>query len=125
MEENQNTQEEQDAAALQSFIAALASLGHQLADIFRNGKMNISTLERMNATIEEMSAIEKANQQIDEIVAVSEDTRAIYYNFNAIVGMIQSQESRFMDNTTMKAVNLFLKNINESVIKIASSYGLV
>lgn len=109
---------------LQKFIAALGNLGSLLKGVFESGRMDIKVLEKMNAAIEEM---EKAEQgaDIEEFNVVREDCRAVYYNFNAIVSMIESQESRFMDNATMKAVNIFLKNVNASVVNIASAYGMV
>lgn len=109
---------------LKKFIDGLTCLGGILSGIFKNGSMDIKIVEKMNKAIEQMAEAEK-NCDAEEFVAVQEDTRTIYYNFNAIVGMIESQESRFMDNTTMKAVNVFLKNINAAVVNIASAYGLV
>lgn len=109
---------------LKLFIDALGELGKQLNEIFKSGKMDIHSLETMNATIEKMAAAERG-VEAEEFSVIREDLKAVYYNFNAIVSMIESQESRFMDETTMRAVNVFLKNINTSVVNIASAYGLV
>ncbi len=109
---------------LKSFIDNLVKLGSQLSKIFKEGTMSIRSLEEMNVSVEGLRAAQKEGG-VDEITLVEEDLKAIYYNFNAIVQMIESQESRFMDNTTMKAVNTFLRNVNAAVVNIATVYGLV
>ncbi len=109
---------------LRVFIENLVSLGGQLSAIFKSGRMDIKALEAMNATIENMAKAQ-SGCDIEEFSIVEEDAKSIYYNFNAIVQMIESQESRFMDAATMKAVNVFLKNINTSTVNIAAAYGLV
>lgn len=116
--------EQQLEERLQKFISALGSLGSLLSSIFKNGNMDIRVLEKMNTCIEQMSQAEQG-ADAEEFNVVREDCKTIYYNFNAIVSMIESQESRFMDNVTMKAVNVFLKNINTAVVNIATAYGLV
>jgi len=115
---------EENGRRLKSFIEGLTSLSKTLSSVFTDGRMDISVLERMNKDIEQMAQAEKG-ESLEEFTAISGDTKTIYYNFNAIVQMIESQESRFMDETTMKAVNVFLRNINNAAVSIASAYGLI
>jgi len=117
--------EQDNLKALGGFIGEIGSLGSQLSAIFKSGKVDISALEKMNATIENIAAFQKSHAEMEEIAMISSDLKTVYYNFNAIVAMIQSKESIFMDDVTMRAINAFLKNINTAVINIAAAYNLV
>jgi len=117
--------EQDNSEILSGFIGEIGSLGSQLNDIFKSGRVDITALEKMNATIENIAKIQKDNKESEEIAMVSSDLRTVYYNFNAIVSMIQSKESIFMDDVTMRAVNTFLRNINTAVVNIAAAYNLV
>lgn len=110
---------------LTAFMGEIGSLGSQLNGIFKSGRVDITALEKMNGTIENIARIQKDNSSVEEIAMVSSDLRTVYYNFNAIVSMIQSKESIFMDNVTMRAINTFLKNINTAVVSIASAFNMV
>lgn len=117
--------ENDNSAAIGAFVGEIGSLGGQLNDIFKSGRVDITALEKMNSTIENIAKLQKENKDAEEIAMVSSDLRTIYYNFNAIVSMIQSKESIFMDDVTMRAINVFLKNMNAAVINIATAYNLV
>jgi len=114
-----------NTSVLSAFIGEIGSLGSQLNEIFKSGKVDITALEKMNGTIENIARLQKENSSIEEIAMVSSDLRTVYYNFNAIVSMIQSKESIFMDDVTMRAINTFLRNINTAVVSMASAFNLV
>ena len=77
----------------------------------------------MNDTIEEIYAIQHAGTE-DAYTAIEEDAQIIYKNFNAIITMIQSNESDEMDAATSEAVKMFVKNIFEANVSIVRTYGL-
>ena len=106
---------------LQRFIALLADLNHQSADALKTGK--IGFLEEMNKTVEEMYSIQSVGEE-DAYTAIEEDMQTIYKNFNAVITMIKSNESVFMDKATSDAVRLFLRNIFQATVNIVYAYGL-
>lgn len=114
-----------NTAALSAFVGEIGSLGGQLNEIFKSGRVDITALEKMNGTVENIARLHKENSSLEEIAMISADLKTVYYNFNAIVSMIQSKESIFMDDVTMRAINTFLKNMNVAVVNIAAAYGLV
>ena len=106
---------------LQRFIQLLADLNHQSADMIKTGDMKI--LPDMNKTIEEMYAIQR-NGTEDAYTAIDEDMQAICKNFNAVVTMLNSNESGRADEITSSAVKKFLHNIFDATVRIVRAYGL-
>ena len=86
---------------LQRFIQLLSDLNHQTATVLKNGDTKI--LQEMNGTVEEMYSIQHTGTE-DAYTAIEEDMQVIYQNFNAIVAMMKSNESIFIDNATNVAV---------------------
>ena len=80
-------------------------------------------LESMNAVVEEMYSIQHVGTE-DAYTAIEEDMQVIYGNFNAIVAMMKSNESIFIDNATNVAVKKFLHNIFDATVNIVYAYGL-
>lgn len=107
---------------LQRFIQLLSDLNHQTADVFSSGKTEI--LKDMNETILEMYSIQHTGEE-DAYTAIEEDCQIIYKNFNAIITMMESNESIFIDNATNVAVKKFLQNIFDANIRILAAYGLI
>ena len=107
---------------LQRFIALLADLNHQSADALKTGK--IGFLEEMNKTVEEMYSIQSVGTE-DAYTAIEEDMQMIVQNYNAIVAMLQSNESNTPDAATSSAVKKFLYNIFQATVNIFTDYGLV
>jgi len=107
---------------LQRFIQLLSDLNHETAEVFSTG--NTAVLKRMNDTILEMYSIQQAGTE-DAYTAIEEDAQIIYKNFNAIVAMMQSNESDRADEVTSAAVKKFLRNIFDANIRILTAYGLV
>lgn len=106
---------------LQRFIQLLADLNHQTVSIIKTGDTKILT--QMNATIEEMYAIQH-NGKEDAYTAIEEDMQIIYKNFNAVVTMVNSNEKATGDKITSEAVKKFLHNIFDANVRIVYAYGL-
>lgn len=106
---------------LQRFIELLASLNRTTAEVIKSG--NTRLFETMNKTIEEMYAIQSVGVE-DAYTAIDEDMQAICKNFNAIVTMMQSNESEIADLATNIAVKKFLHNIFDATVSIITAYGL-
>ena len=107
---------------LQHFIELLANLNHQSVEMIKNGDMSI--LEVMGETIEEMLVIQRAGEE-DAYTAIEEEMQIALQNFNAIVAMIQSNETETPDEATVISVKKFLHNIFEATVSIITKYGLV
>ena len=60
----------------------------------------------------------------DAYTAIEEDMQIIYQNFNAIIAMMDTNESVFIDSATNVAVKKFLHNIFEATVSIVYAYGL-
>ncbi len=108
-------------AKLQRFIELLAALNHQSVEMLQTGNMQI--LPAMNDTIEEMYSIQHGSEE-EVYTAIEEDMQIVYQNFNAIVTMLQSNESETPDDATAGAIKKFLHNIFEAHVRIIYAYGL-
>ncbi len=106
---------------LQRFIFLLSELNHSTVEILKSG--DVKLLEKMNGIVEEMHAIQSVGTE-DAYTAIEEDMQIIYGNFNAIITMMKSNESIFIDNATSGAVKKFLHNIFEATVNIVYAYGL-
>lgn len=106
---------------LQRFIQLLSDLNHQSAQVLQTG--NIEIVYDMNDTVEEMYAIQSVGTE-DAYTAIDEDMQVICKNFNAVITMIKSNESVFMDKATSDAVKLFMRNIFQATVNIVYAYGL-
>ena len=106
---------------LQRFIQLLADLNHQTVEALKTGDTCI--LVKMNDTVEEMYAIQSVGEE-DAYTAIDEDMQIICKNFNAVITMIKSNESVFMDKATSDSVRLFLRNIFQATVNIVYAYGL-
>ena len=106
---------------LQRFIALLAQLNHLTVDALKTG--DIKLLQTMNGVVEEMYAIQSVGEE-DAYTAIDEDMQIICKNFNAVITMIKSNESVFMDKATSDSVRLFLRNIFQATVNIVYAYGL-
>ena len=107
---------------LQRFIQLLADLNHQSVDMIKTGNMKL--LYAMNDTVEEMYSIQHEGEE-DAYTAIEEDMQMIVQNYNAIVAMLQSNESNTPDAATSSAVKKFLYNIFQATVNIVTAYGLV
>ncbi len=107
---------------LQRFIQLLSDLNHETAEVFSSGKTEI--FHKMNDTILEMYSIQHYGTE-EAYTAIEEDCQVIYQNFNAIIAMLKSNDSIFIDNATNTAVKKFLHNIFDAQINILTVYGLV
>ncbi|MBE7079384.1 MAG: hypothetical protein E7380_05970 [Clostridiales bacterium] len=107
---------------LQKFIALLADLNHQSAELLKTG--NTALLQKMNGVVEEMYAIQSVGTE-DAYTAIEEDMQAICKNFNATVAMFKSNETATPDAATNAAVRKFVKNIFDATVNIVNAYGLV
>ena len=106
---------------LQRFIELLAILNKSTAEVLKSGDTKI--LESMNAVVEEMYSIQHVGTE-EAYTAIEEDMQVIYGIFNAIVAMMKSNESIFIDNATNVAVKKFLHNIFDATVNIVYAYGL-
>ena len=106
---------------LQRFIQLLADLNHQTVSIIKTGDTKILT--QMNDTIEEMYSIQH-NGMEEAYTAIEEDMQIIYKNFNAVVTMVNSNETSAVDKITSTAVKKFLHNIFDANVRIVIAYGL-
>lgn len=107
---------------LQRFIQLLSDLNHQCVDAIKTG--NTAIFDDMNKTIEEMYAIQSVGEE-DAYTAIADEMDSIRQNFNAIVTMLQSNESDAPDFATSLAVKKFLRNVFEGTVSIITKYGLV
>lgn len=106
---------------LQRFIFLLSELNHQTVDVLKSGDVKI--LQKMNDVVEEMYSIQHVGTE-DAYTAIEEDMQIIYQNFNAVVTMMKSNESVFIDSATSVAVKKFLHNIFDATVRIVYAYGL-
>ena len=106
---------------LQRFIQLLSDLNHETVAALRTGDTQV--LRQMNATVEEMYAIQSVGEE-DAYTAIEEEMQMIYKNFNAIATMMNTNESIFVDSATSVAVKKFLHNIFEATVAIVHTYGL-
>ena len=106
---------------LQRFIQLICDLNQETVEMLKTGKMDL--LYAMNETIEEMYSIQNGTKR-DEYTLIDEDCQIIYMNFNAIIAMINSNESESVDMATVEAVKKFLHNIFEANVRIVHAYGL-
>ncbi|MBQ4268362.1 MAG: hypothetical protein IJB97_01790 [Clostridia bacterium] len=106
---------------LQRFIFLLSELNHKTAEILQSGDVKI--LAQINPVIEEMYSIQHVGEE-DAYTAIEEDMQVIYGNFNAIIAMMDTNESVFIDNATNVAVKKFLRNIFDATVRIVYAYGL-
>lgn len=106
---------------LQRFIQLLSDLNHQSAEVLRTGNSEI--IYQMNDTVEEMYAIQSVGTE-DAYTAIDEDMQIICKNFNAVITMLKSNESIFMDKATSDSVKLFMRNIFQATVSIVYAYGL-
>ena len=106
---------------LQRFIQLLSELNHQSAEVLRTGNSEI--IYEMNDTVEEMHAIQSVGTE-DAYTAIEEDMQIICKNFNAVILMMKSNESIFMDKATSDSVKLFMRNIFQATVNIVYAYGL-
>ena len=107
---------------LQRFIRLLSDLNHEIAEVFSTGRTEV--FSRMNETVLEIHSIQQ-NGTEETYTAIEEDCQIIYRNFDAIVAMLNSNESLFFDNATNTAVKKFLENMFGALLHILQSYGLV
>ena len=106
---------------LQRFIELLATLNRSTADVIKSGNTRI--FPKMNETIEEMYAIQSVGTE-DAYTAIADEMQCIRMNFNAIVAMLQSNETDVADFATNVAVKKFLHNIFDATVRIITAYGL-
>ena len=106
---------------LQRFIQLLADLNREAVEMIKTGNMQI--LYAMNDTVEEMYAIQSVGKE-DAYTAIEEDMQIIYKNFNAVVTMVNSNETSAVDKITSTAVKKFLHNIFDANVRIVIAYGL-
>ena len=106
---------------LQRFIQLLADLNRQSAEMIKTGNMRI--LPDMNKTIEEMYSIQHGGEE-DAYTAIEEEMQIICKNFDAILAMLQSNETSRPDKATSTAVKKFLHNIFDATVRIIYAYGL-
>ena len=106
---------------LQRFIFLLSELNHKTAEILQSGDVKI--LAQINPVIEEMYSIQHVGEE-DAYTAIEEDMQVIYGNFNAIIAMMDTNESVFIDNATNVAVKKFLRNIFDATGRTVYAYGL-
>ena len=74
-------------------------------------------------TVEEMYAIQSVGTE-DAYTAIDEDMQIICKNFNAVITMLKSNESIFIDKATSDSVKLFMRNIFQATVNIVYAYGL-
>lgn len=106
---------------LQRFIQLLCDLNHQTVEMLQTGDSQI--LYAMNDTVEEMYSIQHEGKE-DAYTAIEEDAQIIYQNFNAVITMLQSNETPEIDETTSAAIKKFLRNIFDANVRIVIAYGL-
>ena len=106
---------------LQRFIQLLSDLNHQSAEVLKTG--NTEIIYAMNGTVEEMYAIQSVGTE-DAYTAIDEDMQIICKNFNAVITMLKSNESIFIDKATSDSVKLFMRNIFQATVNIVYAYGL-
>ena len=106
---------------LQRFIQLLSDLNHQSSEVLKTG--NTEIIYAMNGTVEEMYAIQSVGTE-DAYTAIDEDMQIICKNFNAVITMLKSNESIFIDKATSDSVKLFMRNIFQATVNIVYAYGL-
>lgn len=106
---------------LQRFIQLICDLNHESVEMIQSG--NTELLYTMNDTIEEMYSIQN-DSKLPEYTAVDEDCQVIYKNFNAIITMLNTNETQQADAITTGAVKKFLRNIFDANVRIIRIYGL-
>lgn len=111
--------EEERRSRFEELLARLAGELKRLADTG-----DVGVLKEMHATIKEIYAVRREGEK-DAIGFVDEDCEVIYRNFDMILAVLRTAEGEEPDKGIGSALNKFLHNINEAVINIASSLGLL
>ncbi|MDE7158079.1 MAG: hypothetical protein K2N74_00735 [Clostridiales bacterium] len=105
-----------------AFTEQLVRLNGTMAQLFKNGDIRLFT--EMNQTVKEMYRIQHASENA-VLRAVEPECNIIYQNFDMIIAVLRTTENGEIDAGAQNAINRFLHNIDESVVNIATAFGLV
>ena len=105
-----------------AFVARLVQLNGTMAQLFQKGDLSLFT--EMNQTVKEMHRIQHGSESA-LLQAVEPECAVIYKNFDMIIAVLRTTENGEIDAGAQTAINRFLHNIDEAVINIATSFGLV
>ncbi len=110
------------SGAVQTFCEQLVRLNGAMAELFRSG--NVSLLTEMNAAIKELHRVQHKSTE-PALAAIDGDCVIIYGNFDMIISILRTTENGEIDRDAQKAMNVFLHNIDDAVVRIASAFGLI
>ena len=106
----------------ESFVRALYSLNRTMKQLFDSG--NVALFTEMNAEIKTLYSMQHGSAD-PVLQAVDAECKIIYHNFDMIVAVLRTTENGVIDAGAQSAINKFLHNIDDSVVNIASVFGVV
>ena len=105
-----------------AFTEQLIRLNATMKELFESG--NVSLFTEMNRAVKEMHRIQHGSEDI-VMQAIEPECVIIYGNFDMLIAVLRTTEEGVIDAGAQKALNKFLHNIDEAVVNIAASLGLV
>lgn len=106
----------------EEFLVQLVRLNGTMKELFSSG--NVALFSEMNDAIKKMHAAQH-NSKDPVLEALDPECVVIYGNFDMIVKLLRTTEDGVIDAGAQKALNKFLHNIDEAVVNIAASVGIV
>jgi len=103
------------------FVGKLAELSARLGEIFQSGDVGI--VGKMHPVVKEMYRLQHGSD-IQAFEMIDADCEIIYKNFDMMLAVLRTAEDD-SDSGALSAAGKFLHNINEAVVNIASTFGLV
>ena len=107
---------------LLEFCTQLVRINSAMSELFKSG--NVELIGEINAAVKALHGVQSASSD-PVLQAVSEECKVIYVNSDMIVEVLRTTEEGVIDAGAQKALNKFLHNIDEAVVNIASSIGIV
>ncbi len=106
----------------ETFIKTLYELNQTMKELFESG--NVALIADMNAQVKQLYRLQHGSD--DSVMqALDVECNVIYNNFDMIVSVLRTTENGEIDRGAQTALNKFLHNIDEAVVNIAASLGVV
>ncbi len=107
---------------LDAFIGKLLSLNVTLKQLFESGNVRLFT--QLNEVIKQMHAVQHGSE-VPALLAVDDDCKIIYRNFDMIIAVLRSTEEGVIDAGAQGALNKLLHNIHQASVNIATALHLL
>lgn len=104
------------------FVKLLYEVAETLKELFESG--NGELIGKLNKTVKQMYLIQRDSKE-DVMSLIAPDCEVLYKNVDMMTAVLRTTENGVVDEGARKAVGKFLHNVNESVVNIATVFGLV